>query len=265
MFDRQITRMNDAAMSNLVLKQQERSDNRVMNDTLRALQQYWRTLRTEPERERVLTLRDSVFERFEMDRLSAVRELARVVATFEPASPAEEAALSGLRQSVLELETIYADSTGEVLERYRDPRWYLQPTASLLNDSAAQLTSLSYNHALSLMATGDTAAARSILEELRLATAEDDAQSADVLYAQARLQYDAFAQEPDPAYLREALELTRQSVRREPEDTVPKLFLEYLLSVEPLTGKAEVEPAEGEGSGEGEGERGVVSEDAGDF
>jgi len=264
-FDRQITRMHDAAVSNLGLKQQERSDNRVIKDTLRALQQYWRTLAAELERDQVLTLRDSVIERFATDRLAAVRELARVVATFEPSSPIEESALVGLRQRVLELETIYADRTGAVLERYRDPPSYLQPTASLLNDSPARLTSLRYNHALSLMAAGDTAAARSILEELRQATADDDAQSAEVLYAQARLQYDAFSQEPEPAYLREALELTRHSVRREAEGGVPKLFLEYLLSVEPLSGKVEVEPVEGQGSGEGQGERGVISKDAGDF
>jgi hypothetical protein len=265
LFDRQITRMNEAAMSNLVLQQQERSDDRIINETLRALQQYWRTLDAESERDRVLTLRDTVIERFATDRLGAVRELTHVVATFEPLSPVEESALLSLRQRVLELETIYADRTGTVLERYRAPPWYLQPTGSLVNDSPARLTALRYNHALSLMAAGDTAAARSILEELRQVTADDDAQSADVLYAEARLQYDAFTQEPDPAYLREALELTRQSVRRKAEHAVPKLFLEYLLSVEPMSGKVEVEPVEGQGSGEGQGERGVISEDAGDF
>lgn len=265
LFDRQITRMNDAAMSNLVLKQQERSDNRIINETLRALQQYGRTLGGELERDQVLTLRDTVVERFATDLLGAVRELAHIVATFEPSSPVEESALLGLRLRVLELETIYADRTGTVLERYRDPPWYLQPTGWLLNDSPARLTSLRYNHALSLMAAGDTAAARSILEELRQAMADDDAESADILYAEARLQYDAFGQEPDPAYLREALELTRQSVRREAEDAVPKLFLEYLLSVEPMSGKVEVEPVEGQGSGEGQGERGAISKDVGEF
>ena len=44
-----------------------------------------------------------------------------------------------------------------------------------------------------------------------------------------------------------------------------KLFLAYLLTIDPQTARVDSPADQGEGSGEGEGERGAINIDAGEF
>jgi hypothetical protein len=79
-----------------------------------------------------------------------------------------------------------------------------------------------------------------------------------VHYAQARMLYDAFQSEGQFDYYQQAIQSLKESLRSNPEYGQPKLFLEYLLSLD--RGSQEVNaPVTGDGSGEAEGERGVIS------
>lgn len=263
-FDSRQSGLNQAAATALVALRQEHATNRQADAALDALQQYWRASPDSTRKGRALTLRDAVRERYPRSRDDAVDELERGAATFEAESVAEVDALAELQLQVSALSALYADRFGEALDSYLHPSWYLQPSASLVNRNQSTLRALRFNHALYLMYSGDDAAARAVLEELRDARNEQRP-DADVLFALARLQYDAFDVEQDSGYFRDALELSRRSVAGDPGQPLPKLFLEYLLSVDPDAVQAEVEPAEGQGSGEGEGQRGVTTQDQGEF
>ena len=108
------------------------------------------------------------------------------------------------------------------------------------------------------MLSGDRSAANSMYNELRRST-RNDLINSRVLYAQARLQFEAFRIDGDPEYFRQARQYTQESLSSDPTQGVPKLMLEYLLSTGQRAVDVESAPEEGQGSGESEGQRGSLA------
>jgi tetratricopeptide (TPR) repeat protein len=267
-FNRQVTPMISVANDQLISLQQEVPDNRLMNLALQSLQDYWNSADDELTRRQILELRDSVLQRFGADPAAAVHDFDRVIGGFESRSVAEQEALATLRPIVAQLNAMYTDHFGDVIMAVSYPAWYLQPTASLLNNNRATNRTLAFNHALYLMHSRDTSAAVETLDELRRDS--DEAAGLDplisrVLFVLARMQYEAYRIEKDQGYYREAVQYAQQSVRGDADYPPAKLFLDYLLSIDRQATEVDVSPLEGEGSGEGEGERGAIATEAGEF
>ncbi len=263
LFSSQTSALLRAADVQLASLREELSGDRMLNSALRALQDYWRATNDELRKREILALRDTVLEDVGPDRVAAVRELVRIVRTFEPTTD-DEAVVARLRRETERLESLYTDRAGEALRAFTRPAWYLQPTASFLNNDRANLDVLEFNHALYFMFVGDSSAASEILQELRR-EASADARSGRVLFALSRLSYDAYLAEKDPHHFRESLDLARESVHHDPASGLPKLFLEYLLSLDRSVIEVNSDTLEGLGSGEGQGERGSISNESGEF
>lgn len=254
------------ASRQLTALQQEVNDNRLANLSLEALQEYWSTVDSPVTKRQVLELRDNFIDRFAADPAGAVAELELVTGSFEAANVIEEEVLATLRRRVGQLAGMYADHYGAALAAYEYPAWYLQPTAGLLNDDGERQRALAFNHALYLVEIRDAAAALEIFDELRDAPEfESGPLRSRLLFALARLQFQAWQIEPDPGFLGEALQYTQQSARADADFELPKVFLEYLLSIDRQAAEVEMSPQEGEGSGEGEGERGAIVTEPEDF
>ncbi len=263
-FNRQTTPLFADAHQQLASLQDEASGNRLLNQSLQNLENYWKTVDDDLNRRQVLELRDSVLEGFHADPAAAVTEFARVVNGFEARSGADQETLAALQRNSLRLDRMYADNFAAAIDAVSSPAWYLQPTASFLSNDRSRNRSLSFNHALYLMHVRDTARAVEILDELRR-DAEKDPLKAKALFVLSRLQYEAFQIEKDPAYFQEALQYAQRSVTSNADHALAKLFLDYLLSVDRQAVEVDVSPLEGEGTGEGEGERGAIVNDPGEF
>jgi len=267
-FNRQASPLIEEAYGQLASLRQEVPDNRLMNLSLRSLQDFWRATDDELAKTQVLELRDAVLERFGADPAAAVGEFANVVASFEARSDVEQESLASLRRHAAELEHMYTDHFEAAITAVSRPPWYLQPTASFLNNDRVRNRALRFNHALYLMHVRDMTAAVGILDELRRdggAEPGSDPLTSRILFALSRLQFEAFQVEQNQTYFREALQYAQQSVRSDADYALPKLFLEYLLSIDKKATEVDMSPLEGEGEGEGEGERGAIATEPGEF
>lgn len=246
--------------------QQEVGGNRLANLSLEALQGYWNAIDDEAVKREVLGVRDTVMTRFSSDPAAAVEELVRVTASLEARSVVEQEALDTLNRRVERLGNMYSDHFAAAITAYRYPPLYLQPTAGFLNNSRERDHSLAYNHALYLMDVRDTSGALEILDGLREEPEfETGAWRARLLFAMARLQFQAFQLDKDPAFFRESLQYAQQAARADADYALPKVFLEYLLSVDRNATQVDTAQMEGEGTGEGEGERGAIVTSPEDF
>jgi hypothetical protein len=253
-----------AAGENLARLQLEAPTHRLLNGALETLHDYWRTTADEVRKRQAAALRETVVRLFKDDPRAAVGEFARVAAALEPRSEVERDILDTLRQRLRRLEIVYADHYGNALARYADVPWYLQPGAALHKAGRPAEQALRLNHALYLMLIGDRRGASEIHSELRQSPHSERFRSR-VLFAQARLQYDAWRAEPDAQYYDDAVQYARQSVQSDPDYDLPKLFLEFLLSFDGQAVEIDSTPVEGQGSGEAQGERGAISTDPREF
>ena len=254
------------AEQQLVALQQEVTDNQLVNSSLEALQAYWSSVDDDVVKREVLELRDTVITRFNSNPAAAVDELARVTAELEARSVVEQEALATLERRVSRLARMYADHYGAAITAYSYPPLYLQPVAGLLNNDRERNHALDYNHALYLMDVRDTSGALEILDALREEPEfEAGAWRARLLFAMSRLQFQAFQLDKDPAFFRESLQYAQESARADADYALPKVFLEYLLSIDRNATQVDTAPMEGEGTGEGEGERGAIVASPEDF
>ena len=260
-FDRFVTPLIDIAGQNLGLLQQEVPGNYLVDATLDVLRDYRRLSTDEVKKRRALQLRQDFIQQFQEDPQLAVTQFSRTVESFEAQSSVEQELLTSLHQKLERLDDLYADHFAFALESYSSPPWYFQPAASLVTLGASGVQSLQFDHALYLSLVGQRGAANSIHNDLRLNTDSDSFKSR-ILFAQSRLQYDAFLAEQDPEYHRQAVQHAQQSLRHDAAYDLPKLFLEYLLTIDLQAVEVEGTPREGQGSGEAEGERGAISTDA---
>jgi tetratricopeptide (TPR) repeat protein len=203
-----------------------------------------------------------IYERFIEDFLedprAAIDEFDRITATLKPPAGAlGEESMTSFREDVKKMKTLYADHYQEIVASLESPPLYLQPTASILKNNNNFAQGVQLNHGMYLSIVGNRGEANTIFNDLKQSDISNEF-LAVVHYAQARLLFDAFKTEGQFDYYQQAIQSLKQSLRSDPEYGQPKLFLEYLLSLE--RGSQEVNaPVTGDGEGEAEGERGVIS------
>lgn len=256
-----VTPQINKAKDELAHLQQDVPGNHLLDATLDLLRDYQRISSGEVRKRQVQQLRQSVVEQFQESPRLAIEEFTSVVRRFETQSPAEQELLNTLQQNLTRLNAMYSDHFASAIERYASPPWYFQPAAALATMRPYGRDRLDLNHAHYLTLVGQRGAANSIYNELRMNTGSDVFKSR-ILFAQSRLQYDAFRVEQDPEYHRQAVEHAQQSLRHDAAYDLPKLFLEYLLSIDLQAVEIESIPFDGQGTGEAEGERGAISTDS---
>lgn len=264
-FHRHVEKYDRASRQNLELLSQETASGRLIDTALSELREYWR-LGTEPAMKSLaLELREDVVLRFRAEPLAVVERFQRGATTLQADSEASREALVRLNATLRRLTEVYTNRAATAWSAWSQPPLYLQPAAALVKLFAGRTEMrLNYNRALYLMLVGEREEAQEIFLAVRRA-AESPEERALVLFAQARLRFDAFEDTKDPQQLSEALQHVRQSVRSDPDYELSKLFLDYLLSSEMAATEVDAEPLEGEGSGEGKGERGAISSRAPEF
>lgn len=259
-FQGYITPQIDKAGASLALLQQEVPGNHLLDATLEALRDYRRISTDEVRRRQALQLRQDFIQAFPENPRLAIDEFARAVAGFEAQSAVEEELLAALADNLSILADMYSDHFAAALANYTSPPFYYQPAAAFITWRSSNGQRLEFDHALYLMLTGDRGTANAIFNQLRESTDSDEFRSR-ILFAQSRLQFDAYQVEQDPEYHRQAVQYAQQSLRHDAAYEQPKLFLEYLLTIDLQAVEAEGTPREGQGSGESEGERGAISAD----
>lgn len=257
-FYRHVVPLADTANDNLVLLQEEAASSKLINATLNSLRDYRRISNDEVRKRQILELRDTVTRSFHDKPGLAIDELVRVASGFEAGSALEQEVVSTLHRRLSRLKEIYSDHFAAVIAEYTDAPWYFQPGAAMLTMNRSTRQKLYFDHALYLTLVGDRDRANSIFNELRQ-SARSEGLKSRVLFAQARLQYDAFRVGKDPDYHRQAVQHVQQSLRHDATYDLPKLFLEYLLTIDRRAMEIESSPLEGQGSGEAQGERGAIS------
>jgi hypothetical protein len=256
-----VTPKIEEATTNLSLLQAEVPGNHLLDTTLDVLRDYRRISDDEVTRRQVLQLRQDFIQRFRDDSRLAIEEFDRVARTFEAQSNVGQELLDTLRRNLSHLNEMYSDHFAIAVDSYDSPSWYFQPAAALVTISPEGRQKLDFNHALYLALVGQRGPANAIYNELRLNSNSDQFKS-KILFAQSRLQYDAFRVEQDPEYLRQAVHHAQQSLAHDAAYDLPKLFLEYLLAIDLKAVDVEGIPMEEQGSGESQGERGAISTEA---
>lgn len=246
---------------NLVALLEEAPTNSLIDATLTTLRDYRRANDDEVQNRQILGLRETIVRGYRDDPRAVIDEALRISVGLNGDTDIEQELLATLRRNLLRLQAMYTDHYAEVIARYSRAPLYLQPTAALLSLNRSSRERFEFNHALYRMLSGDHGAANSIYSELRRST-QDDLIISRALYGQARLQFEAFRIDGDPEYYRQARQYTQESLSNDPTQGVPKLFLEYLLSIDQQAVDIESAPEEGQGSGESEGERGSLSSGA---
>jgi len=259
-FHRNITPQIREANRYLLLLTEEARGNHLLNSSLNALRDYRRISTDEMRQRQILQLRETVVQQFRENPQLAIAEFVNVASGFEAHSAVEQELLMSLQQDLTLLGEIYSDHFAVVLAQYVKPAWYFQPVASLVTMNSPNRYKLDFDHALYLMLVGERGAANAIYSDLRQEVGSRRLQSR-ILFAQSRLQYNAFRNEPDPEYQRQAVQYAQQSLRHDAGYELPKLFLEYLLAIDLQAMDIESTPMEGQGSGEAQGERGAISTD----
>ncbi len=256
-----VTPQIENADVNFIALLEEAPTNSLIDATLTTLRDYRRANDDEVQNRQILGLRETIVRGYRDDPRAVIDEALRISVGLNGDTDIEQELLATLRRNLLRLQAMYTDYYAEVIVRYSRAPLYLQPTAALLSLNRSSRERFEFNHALYRMLSGDHGAANSIYSELRRST-QDDLIISRALYGQARLQFEAFRIDGDPEYYRQARQYTQESLSNDPTQGVPKLFLEYLLSIDQQTVDIESAPEEGQGSGESEGERGSLSSGA---
>ncbi len=256
-----VTPRIEKADVNLIALLEEAPTNSLIDATLTTLRDYRRANDDEVQNRQILGLRETIVRGYRDDPRAVIDEALRISVGLNGDTDIEQELLATLRRNLLRLQAMYTDYYAEVIVRYSRAPLYLQPTAALLSLNRSSRERFEFNHALYRMLSGDHGAANSIYSELRRST-QDDLIISRALYGQARLQFEAFRIDGDPEYYRQARQYTQESLSNDPAQGVPKLFLEYLLSIDQQAVDVESPPEEGQGSGESEGERGSLSSGA---
>lgn len=263
-FHRHFDTHNRVARQNLQMLRLETMDRRLIDEALGDLREYWRLTEHPAMKSLALELRENVVLRYNAEPLAVIDKVQRGALALEGQTEAASEALARFNSKMELLRDIHADHTEAAWSAYASPPVYLQPTAALIKLWSSASTALNYNRGLYLMLVGEREQAQELYLEMRQA-ARSPKDRADILFAQGRLRFDSFENTKDPQQLSEALQHVRQSVRSNPQEQLPKMFLDYLLAHEMRATEVDAEPLQGEGSGEGEGQRGAISSRAPEF
>lgn len=264
LFERQLQSRVDLSNEQLVLLHQEHISNRTIDQALSNLQDYWRLAENDSSRRQVLALRDAVLAGYRADPVATTQAFSRGAITLQAQSEAQQEALTKLQRDLDALDMMYEDHAAAALDFYNSPGWYLQPAALFLTNRSSTSRALQFNHAVYLTHVNRLARAEELLNELR-SNNDDTALRSQVLFALSRLQFETFEAGKDPALLTDALRHARYAVQSDASQPLAKLFLAYLLTIDPQTARVDSPADQGEGSGEGEGKRGAINIDAGEF
>jgi tetratricopeptide (TPR) repeat protein len=236
----------------------EISANEQVDAVLGRLADLRRTTQNDTLRTEIVQTYERFIGEFPADPNTAIADFVRVVNIYAvPQDSLEAEILVTLKQELGRLQELYRDHYSELKSGFESPPIYLQPTAALLKRDGELARKIDFNHALYLSLTGDRTTANTIFNQLK--SDQQDQQFMSLLhYAQARMLYDAFVAQNNMEYFQQAIQNLQESLRNDPGYGMPKLFLEYLLSMERSMQSEDI-PQQGEGSGEAEGERGVMS------
>ena len=246
------------ANSNLDQLMNEVSTNTQMDVVLRELDNFRRVAGDAGLEKEVVLVYERFIKEFLQNRLQALDQFGKAVNSFPvPTVKLGAESLARVKSGFEKVTQIYGDQYSALLEDYDSPPLYLQPTAALIKSSHPLGDKIRFNHAVYNSIVGDMAVANTTFNELKQEVG-DPRFLATIHYAQARMQYAAFKVEGKFEYFQQSVQNLQQSLRLQPDYGLPKLLLEYLLSVEG-SGSAQSSSSEGDGSGEAEGERGVIS------
>ena len=263
-FQQSIAARETAAREHLQRLQQEVLDHRLLDGSLQALRDYWQAAGSEEDKRRALALRDTVLENFAREPRTTIDRFASMARELAAGSAAEKEAVDLLLERTRRLHEVYADHYAPLVNAGASPAWYFLPAALLEPGRRGLVPDLRFNRAVYLVLTGEYEGAAAVLDAL-LAEARSDRFRARVLYAQARLHYEAYRRGSDAGSFDDSLELTRQSITAGPGYTQPKLFLDYLLGASAAAHEMDTAPVRGTGTGEGEAERGSIVTGSDDF
>jgi len=257
-FDRHFLPLFNQASRHIDRLAAEISTNTQVDTVLGLLADLRRTTQNEILRTEIVQTYERFTGEFITNPRTAIADLIRVANGFAAQTDSIEAdILVSLKQELESLQQIYSDHYGDLNARLQSPPFYLQPTAALIKRDNALENKTGFNHALYLALTGDRSAANTIFNDLK--SDQQDIQFMSLVhYAQARMLYDAFVAQNNMEYFQQAIQNLQESLRYNPDYGMPKMFLEYLLSMNRGM-QAEDVPQQGEGTGEAEGERGVMS------
>lgn len=236
----------------------EISTNSQVDTVLEIFAELRRATQNEILRAEIVQTYERFIGEFTSDPRLAIEDFIRVSNSFAlPAGSLEADILAKLKHELVRLQDIYSDHYGDLNTEFKNPPIYLQPTAALIKRDSELGRKIKFNHALYLSLTGNRSEANSIFNDLKSGSQDQEFVSR-VHYAQARMLYDAFIAQNNVDYFQQAIQNLQDSLRNNPDYGMPKLFLEYLLSMDRGMQTEDI-PQQGEGSGEAEGERGVMT------
>ena len=258
-----VTAQNSANV-NLDQLMNEVSTNIQMDKVLRELENLRRVAEDDGLEQEVVQAYERFIKEFLESRVPALEQFAKAVNAFPvPAAKLGEESLAKIKVELARIMEIYGDHYSALLEDLDSTPLYLQPTAAFIKSNNDLVYKIRFNHALYNSIVGDMTVANTAFNELKQEV-KDPHFAAIIHYAQARMQYTAFKAESKFEYYQQSIQNLQQSMRLDANYGMPKLLLEYLLSVQGSASSAN-SSVEGDGTGEAEGERGVISSESPNF
>ncbi len=254
----------NSANANLDQLMNEVSTNIQMDKVLRELDNLRRVAEDQGLQQEIVQVYERFIKEFLEDRVPALQQFEKAVNAFPvPAAKLGAESLAKVKTDLSRIMEIYGDHYSGLLADLASTPLYLQPTAAVIKNNNALVHKIKFNHAVYNSIAGDMTIANTTFNELKQEV-KDPQFAAVIHYAQARMQYTAFKAESKFEYYQQAIQNLQQSMRLDADYGLPKLLLEYLLSVQG-SASASNSAVQGEGMGEAEGERGVISSEAPNF
>jgi len=246
-----------AANTDLDRLMTESSSHDTANRMLKELSDLHDSLGKDPIATRVVDIYHQFIDTFADDPRRAINDFDRMLSGLSGQLPAESDKSARVRSELADLREVYDDHYGEIVKELQSPPLYLQPTAALLRNRGGFADKVRFNYAVYLSAVGDHSRSNKILNDLKDRIGDGRFKS-EIYYAQARLLYGAFKKENGSQYFEQALEDARLSLRNDAGYGIPKLFLEYLLSLNSGATLNESN-SQGQGTGKAQGKKGMIS------
>lgn len=206
---------------------------------------------------RVVDIYHQFIGTFVDDPRRAINDFDRMLSSLSGQLPAGNDKSAKVRGELADLREVYADHYGEIVKDLQSPPLYLQPAAAWLRNRGGFADKVRFDYAVYLSVVGDHGRSNKILNDLK-DRIRDGRFKSEIYYAQARLLYGAFKKENGSQYFEQALEDARLSLRNDAGYGIPKLFLEYLLSMNSGAALNEA-PSQGQGTGKAQGKKGMIS------
>jgi hypothetical protein len=236
----------------------EVSTNTQMDKVLRELDNFRRVAGDEALQKEVVLVYERFIKEFLENRMQGLDAFTKAVNGFPvPTATLGAESLARVKLELERVREIYGDHYTVLLADLDSPPVYLQPVAAFIKKDNPLVHKVRFNHAVYNSIVGDMAIANVTFNELKQEV-KDPEFSSIIHFAQARMQYTAFKSEGKFEYFQQSIQNLQQSMRLDADYGLPKMLLEYLLSVQGGA-SSESSSVQGEGTGEAEGERGVIS------